>query len=217
VRSALRPGFVALAAVQLALAIVVAARAHGRVDVDPRLYPVQALRFLAQNDIVGNVALPFRWGEYALWALPAGTRVAVDGRFTTAYPGSLLEDAWSFMAGSPGWDALLERYPTDIVVADRGQAPALLLRDSPEWQYVYSDPVSIVFVRRTERQADVLARFKAGQLVYDRSPVPTDFPASGEAVPTIVPRVRFAAADAPPFPGEAADPASATVPAAWRP
>src|SRR6185369_2803595 len=146
-----------------------------------------------------------------------GTRVAVDGRFTTAYPGSLLADAWSFMAGSPGWDALLERYPTDIVVADRAQAPALLLRDSPEWQYVYSDPVSIVFVRKTERHADLLARFKSGQLLYDRSPVSTDFPASGDAVPTLAAaRVRFADAGGSPNPGEAVATSSATVPAAWR-
>jgi hypothetical protein len=34
-----------------------------------------------------------------------------------------------------------------------------------------------VFLRRTERLADVLTRFREGALRYDRSPVPTTFPA----------------------------------------
>ena len=212
-----RGGVIAGAVLQLVVAALAVGTHRGTIAVSPAYYPVQALRFLAQNDIVGNVALPFRWGEYALWALPAGTRVAVDGRFTTAYPGSLLADAWSFMSGGEGWDALLERYPTDIVVADRAQAPALLLRDAPEWQYVYSDPVSIVFVRKTERHADLLARFKSGQLVYDRSPASTDFPASGGTVPAAATRFRFAGARDPAFPGQAAPAASARVLAAWRP
>jgi len=172
-----RRGLAAAAALQVAVALVTVLAWRGGIAVSPAYYPVQAVRFLAQNGIGGNVALPFRWGEYALWALPAGTKVAVDGRFTTAYPAPLLEDAWRFMAGGPGWDALLEDYPTDIVIADRNQAPAKLLRDDAEWEYVYSDPVSVVFLRRTERHADVLTRFREGALRYDRSPVPTTFPA----------------------------------------
>lgn len=172
-----RRGLAAGAALQVAVALVTAWAWRGGIAVSPSYYPVQALRFLAQNGIGGNVALPFRWGEYALWALPAGTKVAVDGRFTTAYPAPLLEEAWRFMAGGPGWDTLLEDYPTDIVIADRNQAPAKLLRDDAEWQYVYSDPVTVVFLRRTERHADALNRFREGTLLYDRSPVPTLFPA----------------------------------------
>lgn len=52
-----------------------------------------------------------------------------------------------------------------------------VLRDDAEWQHVYSDPVSAVFLRRTERHADVLSRFRKGALRYDRSPVATTFPA----------------------------------------
>ena len=65
---------------------------------------MQALRFLAQNGIAGKVALPFDWGELALWSLPAGSTVAVDGRFTTAYPQEVLDQSWRFMAGAPGWN-----------------------------------------------------------------------------------------------------------------
>jgi hypothetical protein len=177
-----RVGLAGAAAVQIAVAGLASWRAGGRIEVDPRAYPVQAFRFLAQNGIAGNVALPFRWGEYGLWALPAGSRVAVDGRFTTAYPRPLLEAAWAFMSGGAGWDALLTEHATDVVVADRAQAPAQLLRGHPEWQYVYSDPVSLVFLRNGPSQADALARFHAGTLRYDRSPLDTGFPAAEPVV-----------------------------------
>jgi hypothetical protein len=179
-----RAGIAVAAVLQIAGAGVACWRAGGRIEVDPRVYPVQALRFLAQNAITGNVALPFRWGEYALWSLPAGGSVAVDGRFTTAYPGSILESAWAFMSGGPGWDALLNEHPTDVVVTDRHQAPAQLLRHHPEWEYVYSDPLTLIFVRKVPSQADTLARFHAGTLRYDRSPLDTTFPA---AEPVICP------------------------------
>jgi hypothetical protein len=172
----LRMGVAAVAALQIVVAVQTGVTARGRIVVDPWRYPVQAFRFLAQNDIAGNVAVPFDWGEYALWSLPAGSRVAIDGRFTTAYPRALLDEAWRFMGGGEEWDALLTRYPTEIVVADRRQAPARLLRDAREWAYVYSDPVSVVFIRRVATQTGTLERFAAGSFRYDSGPLDTSFP-----------------------------------------
>jgi len=198
-----REGLLAVAALQAALALATGLETRGRIVVDARYYPVQAVRFLAQNEIAGNLALPFRWGEYALWSLPAGTRVAVDGRFTTAYPAAVLEDAWRFMTGAPGWDALLEHHPTDLVLADRSHATARLLRGHPDWEYVYSDPVSVVFVRRAAAQAETLRRFHAGALLYDRTALDTDFPAAP---------VRPAGACSDPAPARAAKVWRAAVP-----
>lgn len=173
-----RSALTAAATMQIVFAVLLTGSWRGQITVLPNHYPVQAARFLVQNDIVGNVALPFSWGEYALWALPQGSRVAVDGRFTTAYPDDLLAAAWRFMTGEPGWDDLLNHYPTDVVIADRTHGSAERLRGHPEWQYVYSDKVSLVFLRIGERHADALARFHAGRLVYDRKPFATTFPAA---------------------------------------
>ena len=94
------------------------------------------------------------------------------------YAAPVLESAWAFMSGAPGWDALLTDYPTDVVVTDRNQAPAKLLRHHPEWEYVYSDPLTLVFIRKVPSQDATLARFHAGALHYDRSPLDTGFPAA---------------------------------------
>jgi len=165
-----------LAVAQLGIAMSAGIAARGQIFVNPWHYPVQAVRFLVQNDIAGNVALPFHWGEYAIWSLPPGSRVAVDGRFTTAYPQNLLSSVWHFMSGEPEWETLLTDYPTDIVISDRNHAPATLLRDHEEWEYVYSDPVSVVFIRHIDSQAETIARFRDGSLRYDNSPLDTSFP-----------------------------------------
>jgi hypothetical protein len=177
----LRGGFAAATALQIVLAVVVIAHTRARLEVDPGIYPVQALRFLAQNGIAGRVALPFDWGEVALWSLPAGSSVAVDGRFTAAYPQDVLDETWRFMRGSPGWNDLLTHYPTDVVVSARAQPPSRLLRNDPEWVYVYSDPLSVVFLRRVPSQTAALARFAAGGFAYDASPIDNVFPALARA------------------------------------
>jgi hypothetical protein len=85
------------------------------------------------------------------------------------------------MAGGDGWDALLVHYPTDIVLTDRLLAPAYLLRDHADWEYIYSDPVSFVFLRKVPSQSGALARFRLRELRYETGPLPTEFPAAPPA------------------------------------
>jgi hypothetical protein len=185
-----------LAAASLALVAVLQAgfaagsawRDGTRIDVDPNVYPVQALRFLAQNRIGGRVALPFDWGEVALWSLPAGSTVAIDGRFTTAYPQDVLEEAWRFMEGGPSWDDLLTRHATEVVISARQQPPSWLLLRDAAWEYVYSDPVAVVFVRRGSTAAATLERLRGGEMHVDQSPLERDFPALARGADTVLPR-----------------------------
>ncbi len=187
-----RGGLAVAAVMQLVLAVLVIGKSGVRIDVDPRTYPVQAMRFLDQNAISGNVALPFDWGEFALWSLAPESKVAVDGRFTTAYPTEVLAEAWRFMTGGDGWDDLLTRHPTDIVVAARSHPSASGLRGHPEWEYVYSDAVSLIFLRKVPSQAEALQRFHTTGFYYDRAPLDVDFPASIRGTPPSE-RVREAA------------------------
>ncbi|HEY2389410.1 MAG TPA: hypothetical protein VGK30_20845 [Candidatus Binatia bacterium] len=177
-----------VAVLQVALAAGSAWRDGSRIDVDPSVYPVQALRFLAQNRIGGRVALPFDWGEVALWSLPAGSTVAIDGRFTTAYPQDVLEEAWRFMQGGPSWDDLLTHHATDVVISARQQPPSWLLLRDTGWEYVYSDPVAVVFVRRGSAAAAKLERLRGGEMHVDQSPLARDFPALARGADTLLPR-----------------------------
>ncbi len=187
-------GLAAVAVVQVALASTSVLLSGARIDVDPARYPVQALRFLAQNHLGGRVALPFDWGEVGLWSLPTGSTVAIDGRFTTAYPQEVLEEAWRFMEGGPRWDDLLTHHPTDVVVSARQQPPSWLLLRNDDWEYVYSDPVAVVFVRRGSAAAATLERLRAGDMHVDQSPLARDFPALTRSADPHLPHARASSA-----------------------
>jgi hypothetical protein len=116
-----------------------------QIFVSPQLFPIDAVRFLKRNRVAGNLALPFDWGEYAIWHLHGDCRVSVDGRYTTAYPDDVLEMSARFQSGAPGWDQILR--DANIALLDRRQRIVERMFNLPGWQYVYSDPISLIFVR----------------------------------------------------------------------
>jgi hypothetical protein len=135
--------------VATALAAQLAARLHGelrgQIFVAPGQFPVAAVRFMKQNALSGNLLLPFDWGEYAIWHLYPRCSVSVDGRYTTAYPPSVLEASREFFTGRPGWEQSLGA--ATIVLMSRRQPNASALFADPKWAYVYSDATALVFVR----------------------------------------------------------------------
>ena len=153
------------------------AAANGRIIVNPVEYPTAALRFINANAMGGNIIVPFDWGEHAIWQLYPRCRVSVDGRFRTVYPEAVLRDHMVADADRQGWSRLLARYPAaDILLA--AQLPFFqdLARGNGPWIYVYSDPTAMVFIRDSPRNRDLLARFRAGRLVYPSAPVTVYFP-----------------------------------------
>lgn len=168
-----RPVFAAIAGGALAIALV---QLHGfgtklvRDGLDIRYgrmdYPVDAVEFMRTHGIHGNVAMPFEWGAYAIAKLAPDSRVFIDGRFEAVYPPQVIDDYFAFMHGTDGWERLLDAYPTDVVVVQRWRNIHPRLFAHPDFQYVYSDPAALVFVRRSpatdpalERLASVSDRF----------------------------------------------------------
>ncbi len=125
----------------------------GRID-----YPVDAVEFLRTHGIRGNIAMPFEWGAYAISKLAPESRVFIDGRFEAVYPPQVIEDYFAFMNGTEGWERLLDAYPTEVVVVQRWRNihPRMFAR--PDFEYVYSDPAALVFVRRTPTNEEALVR-----------------------------------------------------------
>lgn len=138
--------------------------------VSPLEYPTQAADFLRQNEIRGNLAVPFDWGEYLIWKLYPKVRVSIDGRYTTAYPTVVIQDHWDWMEGKKGWRRLLENYPAEIAMTHRYHPVTELLFRDPEWVYIYSDPIAFIFVRKTYSQEQLLDRFRRKQLLPPQPP-----------------------------------------------
>lgn len=145
--------------------------------VNPNIYPVSAVRFLKTNNVKGNLLVPFDWGEYAIWKLYPDNRVSIDGRFRTVYPEEVIIDHFRSTKNQEAWSALLDKYPTDIVLARRNPfSESMITEPSDEWLYVYSDSISIIFLKKSEPMKDVVERFKTKKFVYPNDELSIYFP-----------------------------------------
>jgi len=146
-------------------------RAQGQVVVTGD-FPVAAVAFIKNNHIRGNLIVPFDWGSYTAWHLFPQCRVSIDGRYDTAYPLEVIQDNWQFTWGGSQWRNLVEKYPSEIALLMRRRGTHHRLFQDPEWQYIYSDPVALIFVRKVPTQKVVLEKLRDNRL--DRSPPTID-------------------------------------------
>ncbi len=147
---------------QVAMGAAVYRSSRMQVIVDPRVYPVRAVRFMNENKIHGNLVVPFDWGEYALWHLYPRSLVSMDGRFDTSYPAGVIEDHFQAQAGPGAWMDLLAKYP-GATVSMAPRLPGwkeLILSRAPVsgWVLVYEDHNSLILLRDCEGNAGALAR-----------------------------------------------------------
>ena len=88
---------------------------------------------------------------------------------------NVIQSSWEWMEGKKEWKRVLENYPTEVAITNRDHPVTSLLRKDPEWVYIYSDPISFIFVRNTYSQQELLEKFKNKLLVPPQSP-PIYFP-----------------------------------------
>ena len=144
--------------------------------VDPMKYPIYAVRFLKDNGIKGNILLPFEWGEYAIWKLYPDSKVSIDGRFKTAYPEEVLDNHLGAFHDTVKLRQLLTKYPPNILLARQNPSSLKFKSTQRDWIYVYSDPISIVFIKDGGSQRDVLEKFQRKELIYPDKDLSVYFP-----------------------------------------
>lgn len=117
-------------------------------------YPVGAVEYLNQTNFSGNLMTPFEVGAFVSWHLYPHVKVGMDSRYEVAYPPALSEEVMDVYAGRRDWRNLVERFPTDGILAPTGGALAANLRNArgqskPRWEVVYRDDGYSVFLRRS--------------------------------------------------------------------
>jgi hypothetical protein len=91
-----------------------------------------------------------RWGSWFEFAIPEN-RVFVDSRIEL-FPEEVWNDYSSVSSGQEGWQAILDRWDIELVVAAKDQQRDLILRirRDPGWRLLYRDADGWVFGRATE-------------------------------------------------------------------
>jgi hypothetical protein len=110
-------------------------------------YPKGAMNWMKTHNIKGNVLPHFEWGEYLIWSCYPDCRVAMDGRYETVYQDNVHREYFDFLYGRGNWDIFLKKYPHDIVLLKTGTRTHSLMMNEKNWRVVYSDHISVVFMK----------------------------------------------------------------------
>jgi hypothetical protein len=109
-------------------------------------YPTGSLEYIKRNHLSGNLLTEFGWGEYMIWSLAPGMKVALDGRYETVYQEHVSNEYFDYMNGKE--NAFLDAYAHDFVLLKPDSPPVASLRKSTEWTDVYEDTASVLFAKR---------------------------------------------------------------------
>ncbi|MEQ8849520.1 hypothetical protein [Botrimarina sp.] len=129
-------------------------------------WPVDAVQWMADHRVGGDVLVCFNWAQYAMAALAPDIRVAVDGRFRTCYPQAVIDRHFDFLLadGQPRYRAegsgpidrrrtLREDRPDYVLLDRRYPAPVhqmqrLASEPRSAWALLYQDALAQLWGRR---------------------------------------------------------------------
>ena len=92
----------------------------------------------------------WRYGGYLILARGPEHKIFMDTRSELYEPAGLLPDYLDMMDVKPGALSLLQKYGFQSCLLEHDEALATVLAALPEWQKVYEDSTSVLFVRRSE-------------------------------------------------------------------
>jgi hypothetical protein len=116
-------------------------------------FPVAAVQYLNTHSVPGPMYNSNEFGGYLLWARGPEHKVFIDGRSEIYEPAGILSDQVALLNLGPGSLALLEKYKIQSCLLWRNETLATVLAALPEWQRVYADDTSALFVRRQSAAA----------------------------------------------------------------
>ena len=113
-------------------------------------YPLGAVNYIKEHALSGSILTEFSWGEYLMWDLYPQCRVSLDGRYEQVYPENISREYFDFLFARDGWKQFLGKYPPDIILLPARLKIHSLIYAEPQWQKVYADKGSVLFVKRTQ-------------------------------------------------------------------
>jgi hypothetical protein len=135
--------------------------------IDEHRVPVAAAEFVLSHDLKGNMYNYFDWGGYLIWRLSPKRKVFIDGR--TLYPhvyhqSNLIDSANEGSLGNmPAWKALLEEYNIQYAITPSWLPLARALSQDSGWIQVFSRDDTVIFVRDTSENRDVVEKYSVNK------------------------------------------------------
>jgi hypothetical protein len=112
-----------------------------------RNFPSKAVAYLEQHPVPRPMFNTYGFGGYLVWARGPYHKVFIDGRGDVYERGGVLGDYLYISSIKPGALAVLDGYGVQSCLLEHGEALTTLLSASPQWQRVYADDESWLYVR----------------------------------------------------------------------
>jgi len=112
-----------------------------------KTFPVGAVEYLNKHSVPGPMFDTYGFGGYLVWSRGPEHKVFIDGRGDVYERGGLMSDYLHISDLRPGTFGVLRAYGIRSCLLDRDEALATALSASPDWQRIYVDDVSAIFVR----------------------------------------------------------------------
>jgi len=138
--------------------------------------PKAAVDFIEKNKIDGKIFNDGAFGGYITWRLYPGKKTFADTRwlnYTTKLELYWVLNCMESVKGhklekgkSPLWERILDHYDANIIITEifdvYGQVVnmVLTLADSERWVPVFSDSISVVFIKNSDQNRDIIAKFR---------------------------------------------------------
>lgn len=123
-----------------------------RVDLERTVatdFPVKAVEYLRQHSIPGPMFNSYGYGGYLVFSRWPEQKVFIDGRGDLYEMNGVFSDFLAIANIKPNVFAVLQVYGIQSCLLDKNEPLATVLAALPGWQRLYSDGVSVLYVRRT--------------------------------------------------------------------
>jgi hypothetical protein len=141
------------AAVMIGVSLMVISRFPSRTELNRRIedrFPVRAVEYLRSHGVPGPMFNSYSFGGYLLWAWNKEQKVFIDGRGELYERGGVLADYVHISMLRPGAMSVLRAYGVQSCLVEQGEPLATVLSGLADWQKVYSDGISALFIHRKE-------------------------------------------------------------------
>ena len=148
-----------------ALIAVVVALGSGRIHqgFDAKVKAVDAVEFLMQEKIVGNMFNDDEFGDYLIYRGYPTYRVFFDGR-SDMYGTDKLQEYLKITGFETGWERIIDKYRITWIFYGTDSNLSRFLLNNREWILIYSDKVASIFVKDLPQYSHLKAKYRLGKL-----------------------------------------------------
>jgi hypothetical protein len=114
-----------------------------------RDFPVKAVEYLRQHAVPIPMYNTYGYGGYLVWSRWPERKVFIDGRGDLYEVNGVFSDYLEVAQLKPAAFTVLQIYGIQSCLLNRQEPLATVLAAQPGWQRLYSDDVSVLYVRRT--------------------------------------------------------------------